>query len=854
MKTMKLFRYILMAAATVIAVAACQEEPYSPGELDRLDCQGVFFPQEQATDYIVAPDDDNYLTFSIERAQIKYEAEVPYEISMSEEGFFELEDEIIYFDEDQEEAEFKVFFSEDFEVGKKYTCTIKVTDPRYVSNYSLSSNELTFTLTVVEWTLLGEGQWRDDLFSSYGAIVGAVLKNPYAEKAVKVYERSDLPGYYRVDEVYTPEYVATIANGDAEAAEEFEEFCPGETIYINASNPDKVIVDWQYLFDEMTVGYGPIYACSDCEECFEAGYSNIYGTLKDGCITFPKNSLILYMPTITGAFPANTSGKQRLVLPGYVGFDYSIELKYEPAENGVLPVEFVFGADVKKVNYKVFDGHLSDVDMVAKLDEVKSGKNVKTVTAAGVYDFTAEKSGFYTLIACTYDKAGEFKEHAYIKFGYDTVDDPKEVDIHMGLIVSDKYGGAGNTKENSMEFYLYGKDIVDAKVAIYKQANYDDFKSSMDSLVQYYMPSLEPAQLKALNGEGYNGVVGGLAAGVEYTMIAYLDNGYHSGIFTTSASTEGTYNPLDEQFQFYDLPKELQAVEQEDYFKEWQVWSVDPFEPGDWNRKNRGTVSFAEGEDLYFNIDGKPVAGPNNADPSKTMEVISLSGMFPEIKEKYDLESDAIDFHYYEGYIYTLMTEFGKVKVDGDDAYPTTAYMYYYGGEFRPFLENFAMLGGFVRNPVDKESRDIIAFVGNPSASAEYLAMCLCWFEDSKYESSGYLFEEEGHLYPILINPESKYVQAEAGELTQTDLPASYSIISKELQKGQTNCVETAHGFVMSTIDRFKGMPYDYMQNILDVKVSASATEFNGFTMTKSSRTSLASDPEKLEMVFSFIR
>ena len=192
MKTMKLFRYILMAAATVMALAACQEEPYSPGEFDSLDCQGVFFPQEQATDYIVAPDDDNYLTFSIERAQLKYEAEVPYEISMSEEGFFELEDEIIYFDEDQEEAEFKVFFSDDFEIGKKYTCTIAVEDPEYVSQYGLEATELTFSVMRVKWNYVGEGLWRDDFLSS-----GLVCANPFLETECKVYERDDVKGYYK---------------------------------------------------------------------------------------------------------------------------------------------------------------------------------------------------------------------------------------------------------------------------------------------------------------------------------------------------------------------------------------------------------------------------------------------------------------------------------------------------------------------------------------------------------------------------------------------------------------------------------------------------------------------------------
>ena len=847
MTMMKNFKYFLIALAGII-LAACQEDVYSPGDRDRLDCQGLYFPQNQAVDYVISPDDKDYLTFVVQRDYDKTEDEVPYEITMSEDGIFYLEDDYILFEEDDNKAQFRVYISEDYEIGTKYTCTIKVTDPKYVSKYALSSNELSFSVTVVKWELLGDGQWRDDFFTSYAAGIGATLAKPFEEKSVKVYQRKDLPGYYRVDDVYTAEYICLMAEGSENKANLYAEYCPAESIYIDASNPDKVLVDWQFTFiDPSPYGYGEIYMCSDAEECFDSGYSNVYGKMKDGSITFPKNSLIAYLPAVGGALYANTSGKQRLVLPGYRGYDYSLDVAVTESVNGVMPVKFTLGPDVAKVEYKVFKGTLSDVDMVSKLAEVKEGKNVSVVTESGIYDFTTEESGFYTLIACSYDELDNFKEYTFVKFGYDTADDPKDIDIHLGLIVSDKYGGSGNTKENSMEFYIYGKDIQKASVAIYKNVNYEDFKSSIDSLVTYYMPALDNSQLRLLNSDGYTGVIGGLASGVEYTMIAYVDNGYHSGIYTATAATEGTYNPLDEQFQFYDMPSDIQATSQEDYFKNWELWSIDPYEPGNWERKNRGTVSFAEGQDLYFDSNGNAVTSINKADPSKTMQVVSLSGMFPTIKSKYNMPSDAIDFHYYEGYIYSLMTQFEKTKVNGADAYPTNVYLYYYYGSLSPSLENFAMLGGFVRNPVNKESKDVIAFVGNPTAGADYLAMCLCWFEDAKYQSNGYLFEEEGHIYPILVNPESEYVNKSE---VAASLPATYSMISKELQKGQTNCVETANGYAMSTIDRFRNLPYNYMENILDIQVSHNATEAQ-FSMTKSAATALpaASASGKVEFI-----
>ena len=67
-------------------------------------------------------------------------------------------------------------------------------------------------------------------------------------------------------------------------------------------------------------------------------------------------------------------------------------------------------------------------------------------------------------------------------------------------------------------------------------------------------------------------------------------------------------------------------------------------------------------------------------------------------------------------------------------------------------------------------------------------------------------------------------------------------MISKELQKGQTNCVETANGYAMSTIDRFRNLPYNYMENLLDIQVVNDRTEAQ-FTMTKSSATELPAAP-----------
>ena len=811
-------------AAVSLTFAACQEEPYSQGEPDSLFCQGLFFPQEQAEDFVLDPEDANVLTFTVEREVEDGEAEVPYELISSEEGFFELEEDFLFFDDGQKKAKFKVYFSEDYELGEKYECTIKVTDPDYVSKYALSSSELSFSVTVVKWERVTKGGvdvglWRDDFFTSFANQLGAPLAQPYLEKEVAVYERADLPGFYKVDEIYTSEYLSQMYAGDDSFTDELEEYCPAASILINATNPSKVYIDAQFAFYDPFMNYGAAYICSDVQEVFTSGYSNQYGTLKNGVIEFKhKNSLVIYLPSAGTAY-ANNAGKTRLVLPGYRGYDYSVAVTNSPSENGVMPLHFVLGDDVAEVRYQVFDGHLSDVEMVSKLENLQSATvGVKKVTESGTYDFSTSKTGFYTLIACSYDAAGNYQEYDFVKFGYDTAKDPKDVDINLGLIVSDKHGATGRTAENSMEFYVYGNEIKEAKVALYKKIHYEDFREAIDAEFKYYISALDRYQLDSLNKVGYTGVVDGLTPGTEYILVAYADNGYHSGFFTATATTEGVFDLMDAEFTFYDLPARLQTDTHDDYFKTWDVWSLDPFTATKWGRTKRGTATFKDKKDVMYDSDGNVTTVPGNAD--YIMDYISLEGMHPNLAKK-GLK-DAIDFEYYEGFIYSMMTQVPEMTVEGQKVYPTNAYLYFTNTGLSPYLENGAMIGGFIT-----EEKDVIALVGNPQASAPYMAMLMCYFTDPSYSGNGYLFEEDAHAYPLLVSPDSKY--ASYGKSSASlSVPAACKRVAFELQKEQGNYVETQRGYIMSTIDKIRKTPYNYMENALETSVSfeRAAVEF----------------------------
>ena len=841
MKAIKYLRYIL-PAFMLMAFASCQEEIYAPGEADLLDCQGLYFPQEQAVHYELSPKGKLELSFTVQRDKADVEAYVPYEMESSVEGMFEMEDEFIYFDEDQKKATFKVYVSDEFELGENYSCTIKVTDPLYVSKYALSSSVLSFSVAVVDWIRVKSpdgskdmGVWRDDYFTSLSDIVGAPPTKPYLEKEVAVYQRSDKPGYFRVDAIYTPEYLSQIANGDDSAAEGLKDYCPAESIYIDATNPDKVYVDAQfaffnpYNFYDGVLGAG-VYMCSDVEEVFLSGYSNLYGKYKDGVITFPKKSLILYLP-VGISVAGNQAGKTRLVLPGYEGFDYGLSVSVAPSVEGVMPVTFTLDEDVAKVRYQVFEGHLTDVEFVSRLEEVKSGRKVIEITEAGEYEFSTSKSGLYTLIACSYDAKGGFQEYDMVKFGYDTADDPREVDIHLGLIVSDRHAATGKTAENSMEFYVYGSDIKDAKIGLYKSINYADFKENLEYQMENYMPSLDNLQLDSLNRIGYTGVVTGLTTGTEYTLVVYADNGYHSGFYTATATTEGVFDLMDADYTVYDLPERLQPAkdDHEPYLGEWQVWSLNPHTAKDWGRNHAATITFNDEADVMYDKDGKETRDPAKAE--FTVDYMSIEGMHPNVAKNAKGLKDVIDIEFYEGFVYTLMTMLDPMEYGGRTVYPTNYYMYYVGSNGRFWnLENGAMIGGFLT-----EEKDVIAFVANPSTStgqAGYTcyAMQLCYFYNNQYGSDGSApksLDEDAHGYPLLVRPDSKYAEY-AGSSSSMQLPSVYNRVSTELSRGRSNYVETDRGYIRSTIDRVTGTPYNYIQDAvitpmdMDVKNDAS--------------------------------
>ena len=825
---MKYLRYIIIAVIS-LAFASCVEEQYAPGEPDLDNCQGFYFPQDGAGDYMLDPSDPTVMEFKAERKNDQ--GEVAIQVKVSNDSIFKVSE--IFFEDGQKTTKFKVDFSA-AKTGIKYTCTISVDDPEYVSQYGLESNELTISILRASWKHLGKGLWRDDFMSS-----GFSCAKPYLETECDVYEREDMPGFYRIENVYTAEYLAELVDGTPATAADWAGYIMEPSILLNATNPAKAYFDLSKL--GFTMGqYGEVFIYSYVPEIYGPTIAGEYGSVKDGIITMPKQGVVFELSAY-GALLANQTGKFRLVLPGYKAYDYSIDLSSEESSNGTIPVTFELGPDVANVKYAVFEGKVNEVEMFSKVEQIKNNSvPVKSLTKSGTLELTVadlKTTGIYTIVACSYDKDGNYQAYASTYFGFDA-DGSREVNIKAGLIVSDKYAPEGITSENSMEYYVYGTDITEAKVALYKKSNYEDFKENIQKDVAVNMESLTEIQLDMLNNNGYTGIIEGLSAGTEYVLVVYAKNGYHTKYFDdVVASTTGTFDPLQEAYTFYDIPERLQDAEAKELYigtseegKQWQLWSLDIYEEGAMGRKFRNNVEIYDYFDVYFDEEDNEVTMkdgvyyyedgtevPAGVDVS-SMDYLRLRGMFPETVSKYGVVN-YIDFEYYNGFIYTLVTRMPGVTSNGQSLYPVNMYFYFAQG-WGIAIENGAMVGGFTEEGV-------IAFVANPMAGMNYIAMGLGYFTAADYSGNGSPFPE-AHGYPILVSPDSPYAKGE--EVPSTlKAPKSCEMLSTALQMGRSNYVETERGYIKSTIDNLQSAPHNYFENavVTSVKSENAAVDFS---------------------------
>ena len=764
-------------------MTSCVEEMTAQlGDPDNKDCYGIYFPSQKGLgDIQVGPNDPKTLTLSVRRTNTRGSVTVPITIESDEPGIFSVSE--LTFEEDAPVAELKVFFP-NIKLGVKYDCTIKVRGDEYVSSYSNNATHMSFSVTCVKWNKLvganGEttGKWRDGVFAEWFSVA-----QPNLEQDVVIEERDDLPGYYRIFDVYNSTYMSNMFGMNAASVCLEQHYT-----YIDATDPEKVWIPTFKTGIVMSADYGEMSIASyvaDNKE-FDPSISSIYGTMKDGVISFPANALQLHL-AVLGWYPSNSFGLHRVILPGYRALDDSMSLSVGITdEYGKIPVKVDFGADVKLVKLYTEKGELAGSVIASYAEAIASGSkqaNHSDITEKQTVNFMFDQTGDYTLIAVGIDANGKLINYVYETFGYKKNLDEMPVDINFGLISSDKYLPDGMTAENSLELYINGKDIKRLHVGLYEK---DEFYSNEES----YWRAVESSQLTEdylaqVNGSGLSLVQSGLVPGTEYVLAIKAYNGYTEmkGVCIQSTGGEWDYRLASYGANDQDADVVLNIVDRSAYYGTYNYYAMEATS----SRYCLGEVIIEESSTVYSGV-----------------PCVKVSGLFPFLRKTYGVKDDSMDFYYYGGYIWNYDLRLEYFLFEG--MYVFTEAMLYanngsaYGGQG-------GLYASFVRKSGKQGAQQCIAIMDSGMAleamGVTFSGFALLGFEDSNHRESMGLLDlvESMVLIPKDQDPNPVYppTQSTEEEVEKAGTKLYYNMSN---QKFYMNMVESSEGYMMSLIDR----------------------------------------------------
>ncbi len=771
-------KYLLIAAAVGLGLSlvSCNKEEYAPGEADEKGCYGVYFPAGQGGTISLDPEEATELEFKAARTVEDGDITVPVTVAASEDIFTVGKIEFV---DGQTETTFKVTFPK-AELSKEYSCTISLTDKKYVSSYGVNPVSIDFTVSRVKWERVlganGEeyGSWRDDF------ICGLFNNTEYVfNDKVEVYERADKKGYYRLRNLYNKEYLSAIAPWDSHD----EDWTPGIYNEIDATDPAKIYIPLQSI--GVDFGYGTMTIGTLCPE---NGLSmEEYGVFEDGVLTFPTKGL--FVSDSEGMSYANTAGKFAFILPGAVLKDYSVAIELGDADDGDQPIDFVLGTDVTKAVYQIYDGKLDDGEIYENRTALESDANAKTVDLENPsITVSGMATGYYTIIAVSFDKDGNPSKNAAKTFSYIAKGEEVPVVLSCGVGSAEKYVPKGYSTDNTIEFYVYGKDLTEVRIVAAKKI---DIAGNMSAVVKSLASAASVGKdvLKSINGTGYVGIVSSLLPGTEYQLVVYASNGYEENIVISESSVTTTGKPLPiyEDYSFDDVDEKLIPAKSDGYFGKYNFYAVDKFEKlGIREYISKVTISDSDVPDSKPDEDGF------------VSEYIDIKGIFNVLTEPDEEGGEPIDFddtmvwECYDGILYSLSQTWG--------AYGPYWTMPFIATDTQPYTGGYDSLlwGGFVAD-------GYLAIVPSPAyaeqAKLEFTGIAAVAFGDEKYETA---LGSLAWYSDLLFVEESKDDNGVAPAAKAVSGMSELHAVSEMARTLPFNCVETRRGHIRSIIDAAK--------------------------------------------------
>lgn len=604
MKTIKKLILITAAFALPFALSCNKEKEYEKGAPENDNPYAVYFDVPASTDFSLAPDEETVVEFTVKRKDVNGEITVPYTLESENADVFELSD--LVFEDGAEEATIEIRFP-DAEIGKKYAATLIIDDPEYTHIYSSDPVAMNFSVIRINWLPLGTGTWTDALWSD---VFGAPITDLPCEidvredllfynETTKAYEYNNSQSKYifRVKSPYTAKVLFDWFGEEGETLEDYEELAEEAYILVDATDPKKVWIDYQYA-GAIAFQYGYVSIATMTVEVSKNWTDDNYGNLKDGIITFPVANSIYFELSAYGGLKANSTGKFKIMLPGAKIYDYEVKLAPGFAdEEGVMPVAFDFSEDVVKVAYDCFEGELTGSAVKKAGEALAEDKAAKNITEPGSVDFTFETTGVYTLVAAAIDKDGKLQGTFSTTLDYLAAGDEDEVEATIGLDnVSGKYGAQGISPENALEAWIYGKKLKEVKIGLFdylKVASGD--VDEYCELVKDEGIALEEKDLALANGEGYSTVIQKLVPGTKYILIIWASNGFSEDWFAAEATTAGDPLPIYQNYDLDSWDNDYALKSEAELLGEWNYYATDYYGTLGM-REYLGKVTFTDSE------------------------------------------------------------------------------------------------------------------------------------------------------------------------------------------------------------------------------------------------------------------
>ncbi|MBR5484394.1 MAG: hypothetical protein IKV18_06815 [Alistipes sp.] len=573
MKSLKIFFLTALVAVTALFTACTKDQDWSAGE--QVPGAQVYFADGVATNVTVEAETSSF-EVTVMRGNVDEATTVPLKVAVSAAKVDEEADPINYaelftvpanvsFGAGKDTAKFTVSFDRaSLEDGQTYTLTFSINDAGAVTPYGYDKQ--TWTLSVPEpYVYIGQGFIRED-------IIATMFSIDNIEWEVEVYENTNNPGFIYLKNAYTSAFPY---NEPGDYVEEDVYFT------INISDPDKVVIPTQTL--------GCDWNPTDYGEFFVGTME--YGTLKNGVITFPVKGLAVGMMIYTeGQFGwyANSKGMFRVVLPGAVLTDYSLDVAYGgfrvAADNAtVYPIaRAAYGADVAEIQYAFVPGDITaDAEALAAAlagiedGSVKSNKVAvsTSVNAEGeeINEMTFEgvepvESGVYSVVAIPYgaDGAAQYETMACASFYVQGVGagELPEVEFEMyAMSLEDLAEATGDTEyvdyyisygynsSNTVGVIFAGVDIKSLRPVILASDEIEEvieYYGSIENYVVAYDEYLESNgkdldyDLEYIEEYGWDYALmgGALDPETNYTMFALVENAFgNAQLFSSSFTT-----------------------------------------------------------------------------------------------------------------------------------------------------------------------------------------------------------------------------------------------------------------------------------------------------------------------------